>query len=107
MGLVLGVILALQAPAAAQSLNNLMGKSGVSMPSTGGGVSQSAVNDLAGKVEKCSKLDTQGMIDCATALAPVAADLSSKAADSGMLGPQVQSISAAISSMMKGNRVPL
>ncbi len=108
LGLFIGVLLALQGPATAQMLKGLLDKSGVSAPamSTGtGSASQSQVDSLADKVAACSQLDTQGMIKCATALGPMAADLTVKVAGSGVLGPQDRDLSAAISSMSQGNPV--
>ena len=106
LGLFIGVLLALQGPATAQMLKGLLDKSGVSAPSMGtGSVNQGQVDSLADKVAACSQLDTQGMIKCATALGPMAADLTTRAAGSGVLGPQVRDLSAAISSMTQGNRV--
>ena len=106
LGLIIGVLLALQGPAMAQSLKGMLDKSGLSAPSMGtGSASQGEVDSLGDKVSACSKMDTQGMISCATALAPMAADLASRAAESGALGSQVRDLSAAISSMSQGSRV--
>ena len=106
LGLFIVVLLALQGPATAQMLKGLLDKSNVSAPAVGAGsVNQSQVDSLADKVAACNQLDTQGMIKCATALGPTAADLTTQAAESGALGPQVRDLSAAISSMTQGNRV--
>ena len=106
LGLFIVVLLALQGPAMAQSLKGLLDKSGLTAPSTStGSASQSDVDSLADKVQACSKMDTQGMINCATALGPTAADLATRAADSGVLGSQVKALSGAIASMSQGTRV--
>ena len=108
VGLFIGVLLALQGPATAQTLKSMFDKSGLSAPAMGtgaGSANQSQVDSLADKVAACSQLDTQGMIKCATALGPVVTDLATRAAGSGVLGPQVRDLSTAISSMTQGNRV--
>ena len=108
VSLFIGVLLALQGPAMAQTLKSMFDKSGLSAPAMGigtGSANQSQVDSLADKVAACNQLDTQGMIKCATALGPTAADLTSRVAGSGVLGPQVRDLSAAISSMTQGNRV--
>ena len=106
LGLFIGVLLALQGPATAQMLKGLLDKSGVSAPAMGtGSANQGQVDSLADKVAACSQLDTQGMIKCATALGPTAADLATRAADSGVLGSQVKALSGAIASMSQGTRV--
>jgi hypothetical protein len=106
LGLFFSVLLVLQGPAAAQMLKGLLDKSGASAPAMGAGsVNQGQVDSLSDKVAACNQLDTQGMIKCATALGPMAADFTSQAAGSGVLGPQVRDLSAAISSMSQGTRV--
>ena len=108
VSLFIGVLLALQGPAMAQTLKSMFDKSGLSAPAMGtgaGSANQSQVDSLADKVAACSQLDTQGMIKCATALGPTAADLATRAADSGVLGSQVKALSGAIASMSQGTRV--
>ncbi len=106
LGLFIVVLLALQGPAMSQSLKGMLDKSGLSTPSMGtGSASQGEVDSLTDKVSACSKMDTQGMINCATALGPTAADLATRAADSGVLGSQAKALSGAIASMSQGNRV--
>ncbi len=108
-GWLLAAMLTLGFTAQAQTIKGLLDKTGVSMPSVGqntGPATESEVDSLADKVAACNQLDTQGMIDCATGLAPVAGDLASRAADSGMLGSQVKELSAMISTMTQGNKIP-
>jgi len=106
---ILAAGLALGATAEAQTVKGLLDKAGSSASAVSGNTgpaTESEVDSLADKVAACNKLDTQGMIDCATGLAPVAADLASRAADSGMLGTQVKELSGMISSMTQGKKVP-
>ncbi len=108
-GWLLAALLALGVTAQAQTLKGLLDKTGVSMPTVGertGPATESEVDSLADKVAACNQLDTQGMIDCATALAPLASEMASRAADSGMLGAQVKELSSMITTMVQGTKIP-
>ena len=109
-GWLLAAMLTLGFTAQAQTIKGLLDKTGVSMPSVGqntGPATESEVDSLADKVADCNQLDTQGMIDCATGLAPLAAEMASRAADSGMLGERVKELSSMITTMVQGNNIPV
>ena len=104
---ILAAGLALGATAEAQTVKGLLDKAGSSASAVSGNTgpaTESEVDSLADKVAACNKLDTQGMIDCATGLAPVAADL---ARYRGSLGVEQAVQPAHGQSGCPGNAVPV